>query len=364
MARRKTEAKMEELEMEADTKEEREEKQKKKDTKEEKQKDTKKQKQSTKEEEKQKKKKKRNQNSASAEELTRSAIEMIDQGDMIRCINSTHWEVRSQSDPNKWYRIDICNKGIKCECAYHKERKDAACKHARMVEIMMLQEAQGLSPGEEFEEGVEEVVVSEVGVVCPNDRNHKNIVENGMRTRKKRKAAQRYRCNDCGKRFSGDVGFTGRHYEPWVILLSLFSFAAGMSPANISLMLAENFEVRVDVRSVQRWADDYAAMVEKYAKTLAVRVGSKWSSDEKGVSVKGKQYWIFTVIDTATKFVLACDVSAKKQRGYDARNLFQSAMDRAGHGPMIFVTDGLAAFATGFKKVFYRLRGCPYMALS
>ena len=57
--------------------------------------------------------------------------------------------------------------------------------------------------------------------------------------------------------------------------------------------------------TVQRWADRYVGMVDRYASGLRVGAGRKWSSDEKFVRVAGADHWVFTVMDMATRFVLS-----------------------------------------------------------
>ena len=63
------------------------------------------------------------------------------------------------------------------------------------------------------------------------------------------------------------------------------------------------------------------------------------------------------VMDLATRFVLAWDISSTTKEKYDAVPLLRAARDMAGRIPILFVTDGLDQYHIAFKKVFRTLRG-------
>ena len=115
-----------------------------------------------------------------------------------------------------------------------------------------------------------------------------------------------------GPGFSGGPGFAGRHLPPEAILLSLMIFSMGISPGGITLVLDQQMNLKVHRTTVQRWADRYVGMVDRYTSGLRIRAGRKWSSDEKFVRVVGADHWVFTVMDTASRFVLSWDVSPDK----------------------------------------------------
>ena len=134
-----------------------------------------------------------------------------------------------------------------------------------------------------------------------------NIGRGGMRHHGRRGAAQQYRCREsaCGVRFSDGPGFTDRHLPPEAILLSLMIFSMRTSPGGITLVLDQQISLGVHRTTVQRRADRYVGMVDRYASGLLVGAGRKCSSDEKFVRVAGADHWVFTVMDMATRFVLS-----------------------------------------------------------
>lgn len=256
----------------------------------------------------------------------------------------------SESSPGSWHTVAVTEGGIVCDCGYHQKRKGAACKHSMAVEINMLRGAGHMEPGEP-------VTLEPLGPRCPGCGSE-NMARDGTRRRGRREAAQRYRCREsaCGVRFSDGPGFAGRHILPEAILLSLVIFSMGISPGGTTLVLDQQTGLKVHRTTVQRWADRYVRLVEWYAGGLRPSTGGVWSCDEKFARVKGADHWAFTVMDSASRFVLFWDVSPRKLT-YDAVSLFSRARDGAGRIPRIFKTDGLHPFRPAFTKVFWRSRG-------
>ncbi len=133
-------------------------------------------------------------------------------------------------------------------------------------------------------------------------------------------------------------------------------FAMGVSPEGITLVPDQQMNLKVHRVSVQRWADRYVRLVERYAGRVRPSTGGVRSCDEKFARVRGADQQVFTVMDAASRFILAWDVSPRKLT-YDAVSLVGLAGDRAGCVPRIFKTDGLHPFRPAFKKAFWRRRG-------
>ena len=266
---------------------------------------------------------KRVKNAASPKALWEAAVRIADNDGMVRSTGRNRWEVASGSSPGSWHVVAVTEGGIVCDCGYHLGRKGAACKHSMAVEITMLREAGHMEPGEP-------VTLEPAGPRCPGCESE-NMVRDGTRRRGRREAAQRYRCGEkaCGVRFSGGPGFTSRHLPPEAILLSLMIFSMRISPGGITLVLDQQMSLKVHWTTVQRWADRYVGMVDRYTGGLRIGAGRKWSSDEKFVRVVGADHWVFTVMDMATRFVLSWDISPEKMN-YRAARLLEMAADRRG----------------------------------
>ena len=294
--------------------------------------------------------KKRRKSGAAPQAIRRAAIRIADAEGMVRSVSKSRWEVASGSSPGSWHMVAITDGGIACDCPYSTNRGGAPCKHSVAIEIILLREAETIQSGET-------TVLEEPGVCCTRcgSTNHR---KDGIRTRKRREDGQRYRClnEQCRARFTDGLGFTGRHLPPKAILMALMLFAMGVSPEGITLVLDQQMTLKVHRASVQRWADRYVRLVERYAGRLRPSTGGVWSCDEKFARIMGTDHWVFTVMDTASRFILSWDVSPRKLT-YDAVSLFSRARDRTGCIPRIFKTDGLHPFRPAFRKAFWRRRG-------
>ena len=82
-----------------------------------------------------------------------------------------------------------------------------------------------------------------------------------------------------------------RHHSSSIILAWILLFGMGTSPNSIALVINQTHNMHLYDSTVQRWADHYVALVEKYAKILRPRVGRVWSCDEKFIIVSGATYW-------------------------------------------------------------------------
>ena len=124
-------------------------------------------------------------------------------------------------------------------------------------------------------------------------------------------------------------GFTGRHASPKAIMMALMLFTMGMSPEGITLALKQQMGLKVHRVSVQRWSDRYVRLLERYAGVLRPSTDGIWICGERPARVKGVDHQVFTVMDAASRFILAWDISPRKL-AYDTVSLFSHARDRAG----------------------------------
>jgi transposase-like protein len=73
------------------------------------------------------------------------------------------------------------------------------------------------------------------------------------------------------------------------------------------------------------------------------------------VNVKGQFLWLWNLIDHETRFLLASQISTKREID-DARRVFAEAKALAKVKPTFVVTDGLRAYQDAFNKEFFTLR--------
>ena len=199
-------------------------------------------------------------------------------------------------------------------------------------------------------------VLGRAKIRCPTEKCESYpIIKYGLRKHPHQEPTQIYKCLKCKKRFSHKPGFENRRHPPSLIIMSVMLTAIGVSPKTASLLF-HNCGLGVHPDTVRHWSKQYTGLVNTLVDSLKPSFGTKWSADEKFKKVKGTDYWLFTVMDTTTRFVLSWDVSTKKM-AYNATGLLKATRGVAGFRPRIFVTDGLHAYAAAFRKVYRSCQG-------
>ena len=106
-----------------------------------------------------------------------------------------------------------------------------------------------------------------------------------------------YTCDEpgCKRRFTWRPGFKKRWYSDDAITDALVDAGAGHPPSRIAERMAKGGD-GPDERTIRRWIDKYAKIIEEFASTLPYRAGERWSQDEKRLKThpngsKKKQWW-------------------------------------------------------------------------
>ena len=78
---------------------------------------------------------------------------------------------------------------------------------------------------------------------------------------------QKLKCGECGRRFSVNLGFEGRHITAGLTTLALMLFVIGTTTSGIREAPIQR-DVFVHQSTVQKWVDRYARLVKWYTDTL------------------------------------------------------------------------------------------------
>jgi len=169
------------------------------------------------------------------------------------------------------------------------------------------------------------------------------------------KGIQRYKCNDCLRRFC-EKGIFARHRYPALIILdSLFLYSQPISTRGVVVNLKRFRKAEPSHVSVYNWVIKFASHLIKIANRKLISFTNIWHVDEKFIHVRGSKdshayLWIVSdskanIISTHISFARDCT---------NAKIILQKAVDRAGFCPEIIVSDGLQGYKRACKKVFGR----------
>lgn len=265
----------------------------------------------------------------------------------IIAMSSIRWLVASQTVQNLQYVVTLSSLGMVCQCPANAGGK-MICKHVFAVHKFLEKEW--------WTRARSRIRIRRQNIRCMNKScPSEKIVKNGRRRCKRKEPVQRYLCVSCGCTFSGIAGFRGRHFEAPTIIRSLSMVAAKMSPTEVCRQMRLE-GISIHPTTIAKWVNNYSNIMYGYSTTLRVDAGYQWHVDELYFTVLGKARYLFAVMDGASRFILAYEISSVKQ-GVKPAGLFAAAAARAVRLPRILVSDGLQEFCKAANKVFYRAAG-------
>jgi transposase-like protein len=130
--------------------------------------------------------------------------------------------------------------------------------------------------------------------------------------------------------------------------------AKGCSYRKIVDHLKQFYGVKVTHIAIIKWVRKYTEPMKRYVDDFTPSVSGVWHTDEMAVNIKGQFMWLWNLIDHDTRFLLASQISAKREIE-DARRVFAEAKALAKFKPDYVVTDGLRAYQDAFNKEFFTL---------
>jgi transposase-like protein/DNA-directed RNA polymerase subunit M/transcription elongation factor TFIIS len=285
-------------------------------------------------------------------------LAILSQPDTIIQTSKNGWDVRSQSKDAYYQVTRTWVSKVKsdhytwsCSCPDFATR-DLPCKHIYAVQFSLK-----LKTDIEQEATQKELERAEAKITCPYCKSV-NIVNRGKR-RNQKGEVQVFGCKDCQRRFTRELGFNRMKHTPETITLTLDLYFKGLSDRKIVDHLKQFHKVIVVHTTVLRWIRKYLALLGKYAEKNKVNVGKLWHVDETTVFIKkedAKRYyqWIWNVMDSKTRYLLACQVSEDRYVK-DARKVLKQAKDTANVRPDVIVSDGLQAYRDAVKAEFFDL---------
>ena len=155
-------------------------------------------------------------------------------------------------------------------------------------------------------------------------------------------------CATC--RHSGTLSPT-RHAAPNEVAAAVDMYFDGLSYRAVARNMGDHFNLETGPTTVHRWVQDYSQQATEIAKDYPLPTGSEWVADEVEVKVGGQRYWLFNVMDAASRFVLAAHLSPERTTRA-AATAMAMARERAANPPETIKTDGLRSYREGVARAF------------
>ena len=280
------------------------------------------------------------------------ATQIYSKTNSIRMVTKNHYTVESQNS-DKTYNVRRLSKSdiwiCECDDFHYRLRKmdDKHCKHIQACII--------LQDNISIQNKIEKTELPKLCTRCHST----TIKKNGFRTLKNGTKRQKYQCKQCNRKFIlGENGFSKVSSDPKIISECLNLVMSGVSYRNVARHIYSTHEIEISFTSVRNWIKKYTYMIKEYVESFYPELGDVWSLDEMYLNVKntkktGKGFhdWLWSIIDPKTRFLIATEVSKKREIA-DARKIIASGKKIVSQNPNYVLTDSLNSYQEAIRKEF------------
>ncbi len=269
------------------------------------------------------------------EDMRTPALAIVARGDQIESVAPTQYKVHSQSHPEKVYTVEVSRDRWTCACDFF------AQTHLHCIHILAVK----------FRSGFVEPTAEPERVVCVRCQSG-DVIANGKRHNKSG-TITRYLCKTCGFRFTGKDGFQRRRSEPEKIALALDLYFRGMSLRQIVEHFQQVYKLKVSHMTIYNWIGHYSKLAAEWMDSQNAKVGEKWHVDETVVNVNGEQRYLWNVMDSDTRMLLATHLSRTRSIP-ETRTPLRKAKSVTDVRPELVFTDGMHSYKLAVRKEFKR----------
>ena len=204
--------------------------------------------------------------SATRQKLEEGAREILENG-KIEMLEQNLYRIDSMSS-DVHYEVSYVEGLWRCECKYYTSGH-TQCKH--------IYAARAMAVTREITTQNIKTMIDVPEIRCPKCK----LSECYVTTEYKTKSGMRpvYRCTHCKHRFVYRPGFMYKQFPDEVITDILIDAASGHPPGRIVERLAKS-GTKIGESTIQRWIDEYSALIEPFTKTLQYQLGDILSLDE------------------------------------------------------------------------------------
>ncbi len=125
----------------------------------------------------------------------------------------------------------------------------------------------------------------------------------------------------------------------------------GHSYRQVARNMEQYFGRKTNPQTVYRWVHELSGTADEILRPMKVNTGKEWVADEMVVKVGGKNYWLFNVMDSDTRFVLAAYLTPDRNTRA-AQTTLALARERSATHPEVLKTDGLRSYRQALPRAF------------
>jgi putative transposase len=158
------------------------------------------------------------------------------------------------------------------------------------------------------------------------------------------KGVPRYFCKSCKRKFKrDDRQFKMKTATEQVATALHDYYDGGSSVRAIGRHILQETESKPSTATIYEWIQKYTQYITDSIKGYHPKVGGTWIADETVLNVGGQKIWLWDVIDSDTRYLLASRISTSRTTR-DAQILIDRAVKIAGKPPKVVITDKLSSY--------------------
>lgn len=165
------------------------------------------------------------------------------------------------------------------------------------------------------------------------------------------KDVQYYYCKDCKKKFASTDTIPKMQYATSKVADVLNMYYEGMSLKEIRRNFIQQHNDYISDATAYNWVRRFTDLAIQDIAQYKPQVGSVWVADETVIDIDGKNVWLWDIIDTKTRFLIATHMSYTRKKS-DAQMLMKKAYLKTGKIPRVIYTDKLRAYLEGIELTF------------
>lgn len=165
------------------------------------------------------------------------------------------------------------------------------------------------------------------------------------------RGTQNWLCRNCGRGFVDNKALPKMKHSIEQIASAMACHYGGMSLNGIRMHLEQQYGYSPSDSAIYTWVTRFSKRAINEAKRHTPRVGNVWIADETVLRMGGAKLWLWDIIDSDTRFLLATHLSPTRTTR-DARILMGLASNKAGKAPKVVITDKLQAYLDGIELTF------------
>jgi transposase-like protein len=260
---------------------------------------------------------------------------MVAAGGQIKRLSDGNFLVKSQSHVDDSYHVGWSDGKWRCDCPDYKERR-TPCKHIYAVNFLL---------------DLPSIILSNAGTilgVCPYCGSEETTMK-GLRYNKT--GAVRLRlCKNCNRRFKEELIAESKGVNATLELIAFDLHCKGVSLRDIKNHIWQIYCIDKPVSTLHRWILKLVEVMKKASSDFKMEVGDKWLADETLVKVKGREHYLWNIIDYETRCHIA-SVLTEGRGSEEALRVIKEAVQQAGKEPQKLITDGLQSYAKALKAL-------------